>query len=258
MNTARMPSLFLGHGTPMNAIEENRYSALWPTLGEKLPRPRAIVVISAHWYIRGTWVTAMPHPKTIHDFYGFPPELFAVQYPAPGAPELAAEIQQLLSPVQVNADRQEWGFDHGTWSILVNMYPQADIPVIQLSIDATQPASYHYQLGRKLAALRDKGVLLIASGNVVHNLRMMTNSNQHYPWVTEFNQYVIDNLKHGEDQHPLLAYTEHPAAALAHPVPDHYLPLLYTLGSWDGVEEIEILINEINLGSLSMLSFQVG
>ncbi|PWC13129.1 4,5-DOPA dioxygenase extradiol [Brenneria roseae subsp. americana] len=259
-NTARMPALFLGHGSPMNVLENNPYTQAWQALGESLPRPKAIVAVSAHWYTRGTAVTAMEKPRTIHDFGGFPQALFDTQYPAPGSPELAARIQQALAPYPVVADQSQWGLDHGAWGVLIKMYPYADIPVVQLSVDGTQPAAYHYELGRKLAVLRDEGIMIVASGNVVHNLRMAKWDGEAdaYPWATSFNQFVRDNLTYQGDNHPLIDFMQHEGAALSNPTPDHYLPLLYVLGSWDGKEAISIPIDGIEMGSLSMLSVQVG
>ncbi|EHD23421.1 MULTISPECIES: 4,5-DOPA dioxygenase extradiol [Brenneria] len=259
-HTSRMPALFLGHGSPMNVLENNPYTQAWQALGEKLPRPKAIVAVSAHWYTRGTAVTAMEKPRTIHDFGGFPQALFDTQYPAPGSPELAEKIQRLLAPIPVAADGGEWGLDHGAWGVLIKMYPQADIPVVQLSVDGTQPAGYHYQLGRKLAALRDEGIMIVASGNVVHNLRMVKwdGEAKPYPWAVSFNQFVLDNLTYQGDNHPLINFMQHEGAALSNPTPDHYLPLLYVLGSWDGKEAIGIPVDGIEMGSLSMLSVQVG
>ncbi|MCL2892792.1 4,5-DOPA dioxygenase extradiol [Brenneria tiliae] len=259
-HTSRMPALFLGHGSPMNVLENNPYTQAWQALGETLPRPKAIVAVSAHWYTRGTAVTAMEKPRTIHDFGGFPQALFDTQYPAPGSPELAEKIQRLLAPIPVAADGGEWGLDHGAWGVLIKMYPQADIPVVQLSVDGTQPAGYHYQLGRKLAALRDEGIMIVASGNVVHNLRMVkwNGEAEPYPWAVSFNQFVRDNLSYQGDNHPLVNFMQHEGAALSNPTPDHYLPLLYVLGSWDGKEAIGIPVDGIEMGSLSMLSVQVG
>ncbi|CPR14789.1 4,5-DOPA dioxygenase extradiol [Brenneria goodwinii] len=259
-NASRMPALFLGHGSPMNVLENNLYTQTWQTLGEILPRPKAIVAVSAHWYTRGTAVTAMDKPRTIHDFGGFPQALFDTQYPAPGSPDLAEKIQRLLAPIPVAADRGEWGLDHGSWGVLIKMYPQADIPVVQLSVDGTQPAAYHYQLGKKLGALRDEGIMIVASGNVVHNLRMAkwNGDAEPYPWAVSFNQFVRDNLAYQGDDHPLVNFMRHDGAALSNPTPDHYLPLLYVLGDWDGKEAITIPVDGIEMGSLSMLSVQVG
>ncbi|WP_413726546.1 4,5-DOPA dioxygenase extradiol [Sodalis sp. RH16] len=260
MSESRMPALFLGHGSPMNVLEDNRYTQAWEHLGQTLPRPRAIVAVSAHWYTRGTAVTAMENPRTIHDFGGFPQALFDIRYPAPGSPALAKTIQEILLPVEVAAD-QSWGFDHGSWGVVKKMYPAADIPMVQLSIDGTKPAEYHYRLGRELSALRDQGVMIIASGNVVHNLRMVIwqGAAEPYPWAESFNQFVRDNIAwQGEGQHPLVDFMRHEGAALSNPTPDHYLPLLYILGAWDGKEPISIPVDGIEMASLSMLSVQVG
>ncbi|TKI04902.1 4,5-DOPA dioxygenase extradiol [Martelella alba] len=261
MNTSRMPALFLGHGSPMNVLEDNRYTRTWESLGRSLPRPKAILAISAHWYTRGTAVTAMAQPRTIHDFGGFPQALFDVRYPAPGQPALAREIRELLAPVDVTLDESQWGFDHGSWGVVKKIYPDADVPMVQLSIDGTQPAEYHYQLGKKLAALRDQGIMLIASGNVVHNLRMVRwqDDAQPYPWAESFNQFVRDNLAwRGEGRHPLVDYSRHEGALLSNPTPEHYLPLLYILGAWDGEEPLSIPVDGIEMAALSMLSVQVG
>ena len=260
MNRSRMPALFLGHGSPMNVLEENIYTQAWRKLGETLPRPKGIIAVSAHWYTRGTAVTAMEKPRTIHDFGGFPQALFDTQYPAPGSPELAERIQMALAPLPVLADQAQWGFDHGSWGVLIKMYPQADIPVVQLSVDGTQTAEYHYQLGKKLAALRDEGYMIVASGNVVHNLRMVKwdGDAAPYDWAKSFNQFVKDNLTYQGDNHPLVDFMQHPGAALSNPTPDHFLPLLYVLGSWDGAEAISIPVDGIEMGALSMLSVQVG
>lgn len=259
-NTSRMPALFLGHGSPMNVLENNPYTQAWQALGQSLPRPKAIIAVSAHWYTRGTAVTAMEKPRTIHDFGGFPQALFDTQYPAPGSPELAAKIQQVLAPHPVVADQSQWGFDHGSWGVLIKMYPNADIPVVQLSVDGTQPAAHHYELGRKLAALRDEGFMIVASGNVVHNLRMIKwdGGGEPYPWAVSFNQFVRDNLTYQGDDHPLVNFMQHEGAALSNPTPDHFLPLLYVLGGWDGKEPISIPIDGLDMGSISMLSVQVG
>lgn len=262
MTTSRMPALFLGHGSPMNVLEDNIYTRAWEALGEKLPRPKAILAVSAHWYTRGTAVTAMEHPRTIHDFGNFPQALFDKRYPAPGSPALAKRVQELLEPADVIADTSEWGYDHGSWGVLIKMYPNADIPMIQLSIDGTKPAEYHYQLGKKLAALRDEGVMIVASGNVVHNLRMVKweGNSAPYPWAESFDQFVKDNLEwKGEAKdHPLVNFMQHEGAALSNPSPEHYLPLLYLLGSWDGVEPITLPTEGIVMSSLSMLSVQLG
>lgn len=261
MNPLRMPALFLGHGSPMNVLEENDYTRTWRELGEKLPRPQMILAISAHWYTRGTAVTAMENPRTIHDFGGFPQALFDTRYAAPGSPELAQKIAGMLAPLDVHLDHS-WGLDHGAWGVLIKMYPDADIPVVQLSIDAMQPAVWHFQLGQKLAALREQGVMVVASGNVVHNLRMARwqDDGEAYPWASAFNQYVRDNLSwQGEaTAHPLVNFMQHPGAALANPTPEHYLPLLYILGLRQPDEAVTVPIDGIVMSALSMLSVQVG
>ncbi|MTH46646.1 4,5-DOPA-extradiol-dioxygenase [Intestinirhabdus alba] len=262
MSSMRMPALFLGHGSPMNALEDNRYTRAWRGLAESLPRPRAIVVISAHWYIRGTGVTAMAAPKTLHDFSGFPQALYDMHYPAPGSPELAQRLVELLSPVPVTQDKEAWGFDHGTWGVLSKMYPDADIPVVQLSIDSTRPAAWHFDIGRRLAALRDEGIMLLASGNAVHNLRTVRwqGDAAPWPWAVSFNDFVKSNLiwRGPTAQHPLVNYLSHESGSLSHPTPEHFLPLLYIIGAWDGEEPVTVPLDGIVLGSLSMLSVQVG
>lgn len=260
MSSPRMPALFLGHGSPMNVLEDNRYTHTWQQLGQTLPRPKAIVAISAHWYTQGTAVTAMAQPRTLHDFGGFPQALFDKRYPAPGSPALAQQVQSLLAPVAVHADTGEWGLDHGTWGVLIKMYPEVDIPVVQLSIDATRDAAYHFALGRKLAALRDEGVMLVASGNVVHNLRTVRwqDEAEPYPWALSFDQFVRGNLSAQGEPHPLIEYRQHQDAALSNPSPEHFLPLLYVLGSRIGDEPVTVPVDGIMLGSISMLSVQVG
>ncbi|EBL0526127.1 4,5-DOPA dioxygenase extradiol [Salmonella enterica] len=204
MSLTRMPALFLGHGSPMNVLDDNDYTHAWQRLGEALPRPQAIVVVSAHRYTRGTGVTAMERSQTLHDFGGFPQALYDTHYPAPGSPALAQRLVELLAPVPVALDKEAWGFDHGSWGVLIKMYPNADIPMVQLSVDSTKPAAWHFEVGRKLTTLRDEG------------------------------------------------------GALSSPTPDHYLPLLYVLGAWDGKESITIPTDGIQMGSLSMFSVQVG
>jgi 4,5-DOPA dioxygenase extradiol len=262
MTIRPMPALFLGHGSPMNVLEDNQYTRCWQQLAEILPRPKAIVAISAHWYTRGTGVTAMEQPRTIHDFGGFPQALYDTQYPAPGSPALAREIAARLAPVPVTLDEASWGFDHGSWGVLIKMYPAADIPVVQLSIDATQPPEWHLEMGKRLAGLREQGILLVASGNVVHNLRMARRQEGEtaYPWAESFNQFVKQNLtwRGPTAQHPLAHYLEHEGGALANPTPEHFLPLLYILGAWNGEEPVTLPIEGMEMGSLSMLSVQIG
>jgi 4,5-DOPA dioxygenase extradiol len=253
------PALFVGHGTPMQAIEPSRYTAAWEQLGRELPRPRAILAVSAHWYGGGTAVTAQARPRTIHDFYGFPPALYALQYPAAGDPQLAAQVASLLAPTPVRLDEQ-WGLDHGSWSVLRYMYPRADIPVIQLSLDATLSGPQHYALAQRLAPLRDAGVLLLGSGNVVHNLRML----QFDPaaavprWAQSFNSAVRAGVQAG--QHAALAAYESldAGAALSVPTPEHYLPLLYVLALARAGDAASMPIDGMDLGSISMLSVLVG
>ncbi len=260
--STRMPALFLGHGSPMNVLEDNRYTRAWRELGETLPRPKAIVMVSAHWFTRGTGVTAMEQPQTIHDFGGFPQALFDTHYPAPGSPALAQRVVDLLAPVPVTLDKDAWGFDHGAWGVLIKMYPQADIPLVQLSIDSTKPPVWHYQMGQRLAALRDEGVMLVASGNVVHNLRTARwhGEGEPYVWAESFNNFVKENLTwRGEAAaHPLVNYLAHPGGSLSNPTAEHFLPLLYTLGAWDGSESVSIPVDGLEMASLSMLSVQVG
>lgn len=247
------PAVFLGHGSPMNALERNRYTEAWASLAKRFAKPRAILAISAHWYIRGTAVTAMAKPPVIHDFGGFPPALHAFDYPAPGDPALAARVKALLAPLPVRLD-DEWGLDHGTWSVLAHVYPQADVPVVQLSIDATQPARFHYDLGRRLAPLRDEGVMLLGSGNVVHNLRVIRWNDPHaYPWAVQFNETVRELLEKN-DHGPLMRYDElGDAALMSIPTPEHYLPLLYIAGARRDDDATTILIDGIELASISML-----
>ncbi|EDD6037647.1 4,5-DOPA dioxygenase extradiol [Salmonella enterica subsp. enterica serovar Panama] len=262
MSLTCMPALFLGHGSPMNVLDDNDYTRAWRRLGEALPRPQAIVVVSAHWYTRGMGVTAMERPQTLHDFGGFPQALYDTHYPAPGSPALAQRLVELLAPVPVALDKEALGFDHGSWGVLIKMYPNADIPMVQLSVDSTKPAAWHFEVGRKLATLRDEGVMLVASGNVVHNLRTVRwhGDNIPYPWAASFNDFVKANLtwQGPVEQHPLVNYLQHEGGALSNPTPEHFLPLLYVLGAWDGKEPITIPVDGIEMGSISMLSVQVG
>ncbi len=254
-----MPALFIGHGSPMNALEDNRHTRTWRELGRILPQPRAILAISAHWYIGAVAVTAMAQPQTIHDFGGFPQALFNYQYPAPGEPALAARIQSLLAPLEVVADH-EWGLDHGTWSVLAHMYPLADIPVVQLSVDARRANDFHYQLGKYLAALRDEGVLIVANGNLVHNLRAVRweDSAAPYPWATRIEQRFKERIMQ-HDYAALIDYTAlDPEVLLAIPTPEHYLPLLYVLGAQRPEDQVRFPVEGIELGSISMLSVLIG
>jgi 4,5-DOPA dioxygenase extradiol len=257
----RMPAVFFGHGNPMNALLSNDYTNAWATLGRDLPRPRAVLSISAHWYVPGAAVTISTAPRTIHDFGGFPSELYRVQYPAPGDPELAARVQRLLAPVPVRRD-ESWGLDHGTWSVLCHVYPQADIPVVQLSIDESQPASFHYQIGQRLAPLREEGVMIVGSGNLIHNLHAYAwgrHQAEPYGWAVSFEQRVRE-LMLAEEAKPLIEYEERLGreALLAVPTPDHYLPLLYVLGARTESEAISFPVEGIDGGSISMLSVRIG
>lgn len=261
-NTERMPVLFLGHGNPMNAIEENQFVQGFRNVGKEVPKPNAILCISAHWLTKGTKVTAMEMPQTIHDFGGFPQALFDVQYPAPGSPELAKETQQLLSPTQVDLD-DSWGLDHGAWTVIKHLYPNADVPVIQMSIDYSQPAQYHFELAKKLNALRDKGILIIGSGNIIHNLRLVdfaniNKENYGYDWAIEAREITNKLLLDGNYE-ALVQYEKLPKAVqLAIPTPDHYLPLIYTLGLQQKGESISLFNDKLLAGSLSMTSVKIA
>jgi 4,5-DOPA dioxygenase extradiol len=254
------PAIFVGHGNPMNALQNNPYTQAWHRIGERLPRPRAILAISAHWSVPMTAVTVSAAPRTIHDFGGFPPELYRVQYPAPGAPELAAKLQRLLAPLPVVLD-DSWGLDHGTWSVLTHLYPRADIPIIQLSINEAQPAAAHFALGQRLAALRGEGVLIMGSGNLVHNLHAYAwgrHMPEPYDWATRF-ETTARQLMLAQDYAPLIEYellgTD---ALLSIPTPEHYLPLLYVLGTRLASDVLTFPVEGVDGGSISMLSVQIG
>lgn len=257
---ARQPAVFVGHGAPTNALEDNRWTREWAALGASLPeRPRAVLAVSAHWYINATAVTAMHRPRTIHDFYGFPRELAEFEYPALGAPELAAEVAEVVKPTWVGADQDSWGFDHGTWSVLTHVFPDADVPVAQLSVDASKPAEYHHELGTKLAALRDSGVLVLASGNVVHNLRMVNPAvgETGADWAHRFDDHAENLLATRPEDAPALL--EHPDAARAVPTADHFLPLLYTAGmAAASGERLESFTKDYVWDSLSMTSYRAA
>ena len=255
----RMPALFIGHGSPMNALERNRHTEAWRALGASLPKPRAVLCFSAHWLTRGLAVTAMAAPRTIHDFGGFPQALFDVRYPAPGDPALAQWVRDILAPQAVALD-QDWGLDHGVWSVLTHLFPGADVPVVQMSFDATQPAAFHYALGRKLAALRDEGVLVLGSGNVVHNLRRMVfePGAPAQPWALGFERFVRQAIA-ARDHAALIDWPAQGGdAALAVPTPEHYWPLLPILAMQGADERAEIKLDGIEMGAISMLSVRIG
>jgi 4,5-DOPA dioxygenase extradiol len=253
-----MPAAFIGHGSPMNAIEQNRYTDAWSTFAASMPRPKAILVVSAHWYVNITAVTAMRVPRTIHDFYGFPQPLFDVEYPAPGDPELAQRITDIVEPTYVGLDADSWGIDHGTWSVLRHMYPRADIPVLQLSINAELPFDYHFNLGVKLHQLRSEGVLILGSGNVVHNLRLVDwhSPGQGTDWARRFDDAMRDIMTH--DASELGTASAHGDYAMAVPTPDHFLPLAYVAGLAAAAKTpATTIIDGYEMGSLSMTAYQL-
>ena len=253
-----MPVVFFGHGSPMNTLDRNQYTESWRRLGVSIPRPRAILCVSAHWYTEGTAVTAMSNPGTIHDFYGFPQALFDVQYPAPGEPRLASRVRELLAPAEVSLD-QSWGLDHGTWSVLKHAYPDADVPVVQLSIDGTKPPQFHYEIGKRLAPLREEGVLVAGSGNVVHNLRLMKRAGgAPFDWAVRFNEKVRQALT-ARDHRTLVDFDKlGEDARLAVPTPEHYLPLLYIAALQGEDEPMSFAVDGYDLGSISMLTAVAG
>jgi 4,5-DOPA dioxygenase extradiol len=257
---ARLPTIFFGHGNPMNALQDNDWSRAWSAMGQRLPRPRAVLSVSAHWYVSDTAVTAMATPRTIHDFGGFPRELFDVQYPAPGDLDLVRRVRDLLQPLEVRADLA-WGLDHGTWSVLRHVYPDADVPVVQLSIDESQPPAFHYGLGRLLRPLRDEGVLLIGSGDIVHNLHAYAWGRHPvgpFDWALRFEARARELMQQGE-HHALVDYEALGRdAELSVPTPDHYLPLLYVLGASVPGESVTFPVEGMDGGSISMLSVQFG
>ena len=254
-----MPAAFIGHGNPMNTLLHNSYTDAWQAFAAGIERPRAILAVSAHWYINATAVTAMDRPRTIHDFFGFPDELFAYEYAAPGSPELAAEVAEVVKPMWVGQDIDSWGLDHGTWSVLAHMFPDADIPVVQLSVDASKPAEHHLELGARLAPLRDSGVLIVGSGNVVHNLGEVVwgMDDQGFDWARRFDDDAADLMRTAPGDITRLA--SHADFARAVPTPDHFLPLLYLAGLAAATgSPVDVLLSACTLGSLSMTSFTVG
>lgn len=256
----RMPAIFFGHGNPLNALADNDWTRGWRSIGESMPKPKGILCVSAHWYIPGVAVTAMPRPRTIHDFGGFPRELFEFQYPAPGSPELADRVSKLLGGEAV-MDESSWGLDHGTWSVLCHVFPDADIPVVQLSINETEPASFHYEIARILAPLRDEGVLVTGSGNMVHNLHTYAWGNagrEPFDWALRFEKTARDLISAG-DHEPLIHYeTLGKDAHLSAPTPDHYLPLLYVLALQQQNDDVSFPVGGFDGGSVSMTSVRIG
>lgn len=254
-----MPALFIGHGSPMNTLERNGFTEAWRGFGARLPRPRAILVVSAHWYFGATAVTAMPSPRTIHDFYGFPQELFEFDYPAAGAPDVAGEIVEAVRPTWCGLDRDQWGLDHGAWSVLAHLYPEADVPVVQLSINALKPLDYHLELGARLAPLRELGILVVASGNVVHNLRRLqwNRPDAAFDWAERFDDSVARQL--AEAPGDILKLVEHPDYEAAVPTPDHFVPSLYLAGlaAAEGAT-LDPLVRGYAMGSISMTCYGLG
>ncbi len=257
-----MPTLFIGHGSPMNGIEDNEFSRTWSAMAKEIPTSKAVLVVSAHWMTRGTQITAMESPKTIHDFGGFPRELFEVQYPAKGDPILAKETQKLIKSTHVELDH-DWGLDHGTWTIIRHMYPKANIPILQLSIDSGQNMTYHYDLARELADLRQKGVLIVGSGNIVHNLRMLdwgklNAPNYAFDWAKQINQKMKDLILNNEHERLVKYESLGREALMAIPTPEHYIPLLYVLGLKGKNEKIRFFNDKAVGGSLTMTSVKIG
>lgn len=258
-NDTTLPAAFLGHGTPMNALSSNGYTEAWRAFGRSVPRPRAILVISAHWYTNVSVVTAMAQPRTIHDFWGFSDELFATQYPAPGDPSLAAEVAEVVKPTWVGQDRDTWGYDHGTWSVLVHAFPKADIPVVQLSINADQPLEYHLELGAKLAPLRKQGVLIIGSGDVAHNLRLAdrTQQTRGFDWAERFDDAARELMI--TDPGAILRLRQHPDFRISVPTPDHFIPVLYLAGLAQTAGQVpEVIVDGYQFASVSMTSYVLG
>lgn len=260
-NGQKMPVLFVGHGSPMNGIETNQFTETWMELAKQIPLPKAVLCISAHWLTKGTHITAMEHPKTIHDFGGFPQALFDVQYPAPGNPALAAETKEMIKSTNVGLDH-DWGLDHGTWSVVKKMYPDATIPILQLSIDYYKPGQYHYDLAKQLNGLREKGVLIIGSGNMVHNLGMVDfnriNEEFGFDWANEMNQIFKTKILNHDHASLINWQNLGKAAALAIPTPDHYFPLIYTLALQNKNDEITFFNDKAVSGSLTMTGVKFG
>lgn len=258
--TDLMPVIFFGHGNPMNAVSKNAYTEGWVSIGKSIPRPKAVLAVSAHWYIPACAVTANLMPRTIHDFGGFPRKLYQVEYPAPGSPELARHVRDLIAPVSVRLD-ESWGLDHGTWAVLTHVFPEADIPIVQLSIDERQPPTFHYKMGKRLASLREEGVLVIGSGNIVHNLHAYAWGKREiepFDWAVRFENHVRELLIKGEDAQVVAYERFGQDAMLSVPTPDHYLPLLYLLGLRQDKEKVSFPVQGVDGGSVSMLAVQMG
>jgi len=258
--TDLMPVIFFGHGNPMNAVSKNAYTEGWVSIGKSIPRPKAVLAVSAHWYIPACAVTANLMPRTIHDFGGFQRELYQVEYPAPGSPELARHVRDLIAPVSVRLD-ESWGLDHGTWAVLTHVFPEADIPIVQLSIDERQPPTFHYKMGKRLASLREEGVLVIGSGNIVHNLHAYAWGKREiepFDWAVRFENHVRELLIKGEDAQVVAYERFGQDAMLSVPTPDHYLPLLYLLGLRQDKEKVSFPVQGVDGGSVSMLAVQMG
>lgn len=257
---ARLPVIFIGHGNPMNALADNSFTRRLAGLGAAIARPKAVLCISAHWMTEGTWVTHMPMPKTIHDFYGFPQELFNVRYPAPGSPALAEMVRSRVKNARINLDDEMWGIDHGAWSVIRHMYPKADVPVLQLSVYMEQPPEYHFRLGEELRALRNEGILIVGSGNIVHNLRRMNRDEQAKPhdWATEFDEWVKGRLEERDCESLINDATLFEAGKLSIPAPDHWYPLLYALGAADDKDTLRFEYEGIDHASISMRTFSLG
>lgn len=253
-SNVKMPALFLGHGSPMNAIETNNFTQTLTNLGASLPRPKAILMISAHWETNGTWVTGMERPKTIHDFYGFPKALFDVQYPAPGSPEFAKKISSTILSPKIEIDENHWGLDHGTWSVLKHMFPEADIPVFQMSLDKTKPIEFHLELGKKLNFLREQGVMIIGSGNIVHNLRQVRWEQEAKPfdWAIEFDEWIKQKIINRDFNSLAKDALSTTAGKLSIPTLEHYLPLLYIAGASENKDLLKFEYEGIQMGSMSM------
>lgn len=260
MASSRVPALFIGHGSPMNALADNEYVRSLRALRGRLPEVRAILAVSAHWMTEGSWVTHMARPRTIHDFYGFPPELSAVQYPAPGNPALAERVREVVGDPALQMDDELWGFDHGTWAVLRHLYPEARLPVLQLSLNIAQPAPYHFHLGEKLRPLRDEGVLIVGSGNIVHNLRRIRWEEDAPPfgWALEFDAWAREKLLAGDARALTEDYLATEAGRLSVPTPDHYLPLLYAMGASDRADRVEFVHEGMQNASIAMRSVRWG